>query len=87
MPTNLSLEDIAKFLKGESSHWINEGRLTAKTFRWCKGYAGFSVSPSILEKVCRFIDNQEEFHQHVSFEDEFRELVRLHGLTWYGNLE
>jgi hypothetical protein len=49
-------------------------------FYWQRGYGAFSVSQSQVEKLRLYITNQEEHHRHVSFQDEFRELCRRHGI-------
>lgn len=38
--------------------------------RQAGGYAAFSVSRSQLEAVVRSIENQEEHHWRISFQDE-----------------
>ena len=58
LPTNTTIEDMLKMMKGESSHWINLHELTPGRFRWCQGYAAFSVSRSNLERVRDYIGNQ-----------------------------
>lgn len=35
------------------------------------GYAGYSISPSVVARVERYIDNQKEHHKVVSFQDEY----------------
>lgn len=65
-------------LKGESSHWINDQKLTRIQFSWQGGFGGFSVSESNLEKVRRYIFNQEEHHRKRSFAEEVEEMFRKH---------
>ncbi len=38
------------------------------------------VSPSNVEQVKRYIANQEEHHQRISFQDEFREICKRDGI-------
>jgi hypothetical protein len=35
----------------------------------------------MLEEVKKYIQNQREHHRQMSFQDEFRELCRRHGLA------
>ena len=37
LPTQYSIEDIFKLLKGASSHWINQNRLVRGKFFWGRG--------------------------------------------------
>ena len=46
------------------------------------GYGAFSVSQSKVEVVRKYIQNQEEHHRKVTFQDELRELFRLHEIDF-----
>ena len=70
-----SISQIAKNIKGASSHWLNEKGLIEGPFRWQDGYAAFSVSPSNVQRVRNYIRNQELHHKKVGFEAEL-ELLR-----------
>jgi len=75
------IEDIAKLVKGESSHWINvNGGLPGKFF-WQAGYWAASVCHQHVRVVKRYIDNQDEHHRRISFVQEFEEVLREHGFT------
>ncbi len=62
--------------------WINEAGRSKCRFAWQAGYGIFSVSPSNVEAVRTYILEQEERHKKVTFQDEFRALLRKHGLEW-----
>ena len=51
-------------------------------FQWQNGYGAFAVSYSNIETVKAYIANQVQHHQTLSFQDEFREFLRRHGLEW-----
>jgi hypothetical protein len=51
-------------------------------FTWQRGYGAFSVSPSQLESVRRYIDGQQEYHRTRRFQEEYRELLRNHGVDF-----
>lgn len=73
-----SVQNVARFLnliKGESSHWINENRLTLSHFEWQEDYYAFSVCPSILGMTRSFIKNQEENHFEQTLDEEIRGLL------------
>jgi hypothetical protein len=46
-------------------------RETRPLFAWQSGYGAFSVRPSQLERVRKYVTNQAEHHRRRSFEDEF----------------
>ena len=47
-------------------------------FLWSKGYAAFSVSESNIDKVIKYIVNQEEHHHKMSFIHEYDEFLQKH---------
>jgi putative transposase len=46
------------------------------------GYGAFAVSYSNIGAVKEYTANQAEHHHVRTFQDEFRELLRRHGLEW-----
>jgi REP element-mobilizing transposase RayT len=75
-----AIMDVLKHSKTETSKWIKKQGSAYRDFHWQGGYGIFSVSQSNVEQVKRYIANQEEHHKHMSFQDEFRELCRKHGI-------
>ncbi len=67
-----SLSDLLQKIKGSSSEWINNQRLTKRRFEWQQGYGAFSYCKSEVEKVIAYIRNQEVHHQKLSFLQEYR---------------
>ncbi len=80
LPVEKTVSQIAKNLKGESSHWINENNLIPGKFRWQRGYGAYSISASQLNTVKNYIENQNEHHQKNSFSEEFEEWARRYGV-------
>ena len=78
LPPALSIANIVRVIKSNSSKWMNdEGHL----FAWQRGYAVFSISVSNLAAVENYISRQEHHHRKRSFADEFREFLTRHGIT------
>jgi len=50
-------------------------------FAWQRGYAAFSISKSKVTAVAKYIEGQKEHHRKQSFQDEFLELLRRHGVA------
>ena len=84
LPTNLSIEDCIKLFKGASSHFINQKRLTNSKFHWGRGYGSFSVSPSQLPIVEKYIINQEEHHKVKSFTEEYNLFLERYNIQLNG---
>ena len=57
-----SIARIMNDLKGESSHWINEGRLVKAHFAWQDGYGVFSVSEQHVGQIVAYVQTQQEHH-------------------------
>jgi len=66
--------------KVETSKWLKRQPEVGTDFTWQAGYGAFSVSASMLEEVRKYIQNQQEHHKRMTFQEEFRELCRRHGL-------
>jgi REP element-mobilizing transposase RayT len=73
-----SVSDLIKELKRESSKWAKTKGLNS--FYWQNGYGAFSISPSHVDALKRYIAKQEEHHRTESFQDEFRRLLKKYGV-------
>lgn len=71
-----SLSDLLQDIKGSSSKWINENKLTKIKFAWQEGYGAFSYSHSHLSKVISYIKNQEQHHKKITFMNEYRSFLK-----------
>lgn len=72
---NVSISEIAKHIKSNSSRWINENRWMPGNFRWQKGYGAFSYSRSQLDTVVNYILNQPAHHRKKTFKEEYLALL------------
>ena len=73
LPADLAIGDAVRTLKANSSRMMKEH---SRLFTWQEGYGAFSVSPSNVEAVKRYIANQEEHHSRKTFDDEFAAILR-----------
>jgi len=74
-----SISKVSQLIKGESSKWINEEKLTKTKFFWQDDYWAVSVSESHLEQVKEYIRNQEEHHRTKSFTEEVDDFMKKYG--------
>jgi putative transposase len=79
LPPKLALAKAALLLKANSSKWMGEA---GREFSWQEGYGAFSVSASNLDSVVGYIRNQEKHHRKFTFEEEFRAILRRHGIEY-----
>jgi putative transposase len=75
-----AIKDVIQEVKTATSKWIKRKGPAYRDFHWQGGYAAFSVSESKIAEVKRYIANQEVHHRRMTFQDEFRELCRRHGM-------
>lgn len=62
LPATLSVADLAKHVKGTSSHLVNFRLAGGGSFRWQGAYAAYSVDPRRLDRVIDYIARQREHH-------------------------
>ena len=70
------IPDLLQDIKGSSSKWINDKHLVMGKFRWQEGYGAFSYSHSQIDRVVKYINNQEQHHRTHSFHEEYSQLLR-----------
>ncbi|SFT83215.1 REP element-mobilizing transposase RayT [Chryseobacterium formosense] len=71
----ITISDLVKIVKIESTNFINEKKLTLNHFAWQQGYGAFSYGKSQKEKVVHYILNQETHHKKKSFKQEYIEFL------------
>ena len=82
LPAKIAVADAMRVVKTNSSRWVHEEWSKRVEFAWQTGYGAFSVSQSAMEAVKRYIANQEEHHRRMTFQEEFLELLRRHGIEY-----
>jgi putative transposase len=82
LPRTLSQAQLIERIKKASSKWIKALDTPYRGFFWQRGYGAFSVSPSQLEVVLRYIETQPEHHRTRTFQEEYRQLLGKHGIDF-----
>lgn len=72
----VSVSELMKTVKAKSSKYINHHSLTTSRFEWQEGYGVFSYSQSQLDKVYKYIQNQEAHHRNQTFKEEYLEFLK-----------
>ncbi|MBP6004097.1 MAG: IS200/IS605 family transposase [Pyrinomonadaceae bacterium] len=76
----IAISDLMREVKANSSKWA---RLTHEPkFRWQRRFGVFSVSESNVDRVREYIQRQKLHHQKQTYEDEYRQLLRLHQIDF-----
>jgi putative transposase len=73
-PTVL-ISDFVKEIKVESNEFINDRQWIKGKFNWQEGYGVFSYSHSHIDKVVKYVLNQEQHHQKKTFKQEYLSLL------------
>ena len=53
-----------------------------RLFRRQVKYGAFGVSVSLLDKTIQYIENQEEHHRKMTFQEEFLALLKKHRIEY-----
>ncbi|MBO0938010.1 IS200/IS605 family transposase [Fibrella sp. HMF5335] len=78
----IALMKLLEEVKKNSSKWMKTKGVAYRNFYWQDGYAAFSVNPSQLGRVIRYIDNQYQHHQETTFQDECRGIYKAYGIHY-----
>jgi REP element-mobilizing transposase RayT len=81
LPTNITIENSVKLLKGSSSHWVNQQEEYKTKFSWGRGFGAFSVSESNADKVIDYIKHQKEHHKKKSFTEEYEGFLKAYKIN------
>lgn len=71
----VSVSDLARLIKSNSSKWINESDWLNGKFNWQEGFGAFTYSRSQIDKVAKYINNQAEHHKKYSFQEEYLKIL------------
>jgi len=76
----VTIAKLLEDLKTSSSKWLKTQSPSLKAFAWQGGYGAFSVGPSDLPALRRYIETQEDHHKKYSFQNELRALLTKYGV-------
>jgi putative transposase len=82
MSKNISLAYLVEKIKGHSSRWIKTRNIKYSKFEWQGGYAGFSVSQSMVEITRKYIRDQKEHHKKRTYKEELIEFLKLYRVEY-----
>jgi REP element-mobilizing transposase RayT len=72
----IALSDLVRDVKAGSSWFVNQHNWVRGKFNWQEGFGGFSYSKSHVDRVVKYIHNQEAHHKKKSFRDEYLGLLK-----------
>jgi REP element-mobilizing transposase RayT len=80
LPRTISIAKTVQLLKSGSSKWIHETFPGSRTFAWQEGYGAFAIGVSQKATTIKYILAQVEHHKRISFEEELRKFLSIHGI-------
>jgi len=72
----VSVSKMMQIIKAKSSKYINDHSLTTHRFEWQEGYGVFSYAQSQVDRVYKYIQNQETHHKKQTFRNEYLEFLK-----------
>jgi len=73
---SVSVSDITRDIKANSSRFINENKWIKGKFFWQDGFGAFTYSKSHIDGVVKYILNQKEHHKKRTFKEEYLSLLK-----------
>lgn len=74
-------ETLASIIAESSHRFINQNKLCNSSFAWQQSASAFSVSKSDVDRVCKYILNQPEYHRKISFTEEYERFIKFYQKT------
>ena len=76
------LSDYIKDIKTSSNLWMKKSDNFPLFESWAERSCSLTYSIKEKEILINYIKNQKEHHREITFEDEFRQLLKSNGIEW-----
>jgi REP element-mobilizing transposase RayT len=76
MKPDLSVSELMRDVKRASSLFINERKWFQGHFSWQEGFGAFSSSHEDIDRVVKYVLNQEEHPRRKTFREEYLALLK-----------
>jgi REP element-mobilizing transposase RayT len=73
--------NFIKDIKVSTSIWMKRDNLFPAFKGWAVGYGSFTCSYMDLGRLINYLNNQQEHHKKISFEEEYRKLLLEYGIN------
>ncbi|HMS63765.1 MAG TPA: IS200/IS605 family transposase [Ignavibacteria bacterium] len=78
----IALMKLLEEAKSHSSGWIKTKGEDYKNFYWQNGYGAFSVNPTDVNAVIKYIENQKQHHLKICFQCEYRKFLHKYNVDY-----
>ncbi len=72
----VSVSDITRDIKANSSKFINDKKWVMGKFLWQDGFGAFTYAKSQIDDVAKYILNQPEHHKKKTFKEEYLSMLQ-----------
>jgi len=79
---HISPAKVIQHIKGNSSRYINDKKLTSTKFKWQPGGATFSVSSHQVDVVKKYIWRQKMHHAKIPLKKEYVNMLRQNDIEF-----
>ena len=79
---SVSLSSLVKDIKQAGTFIIKEEKLFPAFEGWQAGYGAFTYSIEAKDNLIEYVKNQELHHRKTNFREEFKKLLRDHGIEF-----
>ena len=79
---SMAISDLVRDIKNNSTNFINDHGFVKGKFSWQEGFGAFSYSRSHIDRVYKYILNQEEHHKKKSFRTEYIEFLNAFDIPY-----
>jgi len=76
LKSTITVSDLVRDIKAGSSGFINDKKWIRGRFNWQEGFGAFSHSHSEIDRVVKYIQNQEEHHRKKTFKEEYLKMLK-----------
>jgi len=76
----ITISDLVRDIKRSSALFINEQIKSYLRFSWQEGYGAFTVGFNELDKIYKYVLNQEDHHKKKSFKNEYIQILENEGI-------
>jgi len=81
-PPTITISDLIRDIKRSSALFINDQNKSYLKFKWQEGFGGFTVGYRELDRVFKYILNQETHHSKVTFRNEYINILNDEGVKY-----
>ena len=80
--TTITIAELIHDIKIASTNFINKHNWLPDKFAWQTGYGGFSYSRSHLDRVVKYILNQQIHHKKRTFREEYIDFLEKYNVLY-----